>query len=115
MSYRSISRSCNVQTSLSFVIKLNVTNSKQWGVHFPDKVEADYLKQLADYSLDIYNWRERETVLNQCYHFKTEVDGADIHFITSAARGRILQRSGNKSPGTAKRNCPSAGIVAGAY
>jgi pimeloyl-ACP methyl ester carboxylesterase len=40
-----------------------------------------YTRDLAEYWADGYDWRVRETALNQFDQFITEVDGLDIHFI----------------------------------
>src|SRR5215208_300105 len=44
-------------------------------------VPADYLKQLADYWLDQYDWREQERRLNAIPQFATTIDGQPIHFL----------------------------------
>ena len=57
---------------------------------FPDELEGsgwtygtniDYLKQLVAYWRDQFDWREQERRLNRFEHFKTNIDGLDIHFI----------------------------------
>ena len=56
---------------------------------FPDQVgsdwaygaDLDYMRELAAYWRDEYDWRERERQLNAFDHYKTEIDGLDIHFI----------------------------------
>ena len=40
-----------------------------------------YLKRLADYWRDKYDWRAQEKKLNELDQFKTKIDGVDIHFI----------------------------------
>jgi pimeloyl-ACP methyl ester carboxylesterase len=40
-----------------------------------------YTRELADYWLDEYDWRERERALNRFDQYVTEIDGLDIHFI----------------------------------
>jgi len=40
-----------------------------------------YVKELAGYWLDGYDWRERESRLNRFEHFVTDIDGHDVHFI----------------------------------
>jgi len=56
---------------------------------FPDKetpsdwsqgIPLEYMQQLRDYWLNDYDWRERESKLNQWPGFKTEIDGVSIHF-----------------------------------
>ncbi|MDP9863953.1 MULTISPECIES: epoxide hydrolase family protein [Streptosporangium] len=43
-------------------------------------VPVDYLKGLADYWADGYDWRGAEARLNEFPQFTTEVDGQNIHF-----------------------------------
>ncbi len=40
-----------------------------------------YVRELAAYWADCYDWRERERALNRFDHFLTEIEGVDIHFI----------------------------------
>ena len=40
-----------------------------------------YLQELVSYWLNEYDWREQEQHLNTFDHYKTEIEGLDIHFI----------------------------------
>ena len=40
-----------------------------------------YLEELLAYWQDGFDWRAREQVLNRFDHFKTVIDGVDVHFI----------------------------------
>ncbi|XP_054157402.1 epoxide hydrolase 1-like [Oppia nitens] len=42
---------------------------------------GDYLKQVVDYWLTKFDWRKQEKELNKFNHFKTQINGIDIHFI----------------------------------
>ncbi len=44
-------------------------------------VPLDYLRDLAAYWADDYDWRARESRLNTFDQYVTEIDGLDIHFI----------------------------------
>ncbi|OXM61615.1 epoxide hydrolase family protein [Amycolatopsis vastitatis] len=44
-------------------------------------VPASYLKELAEYWRDGYDWRVHERELNKFPQFVTEIDGQDIHFL----------------------------------
>ncbi|GAA3096671.1 epoxide hydrolase family protein [Streptosporangium carneum] len=44
-------------------------------------VPVDYLKGLADYWADGYDWRGAEARLNEFPQFTTEIDGQNIHFV----------------------------------
>ena len=57
---------------------------------FPDQIQNSgwdygtdkaYLTELVEYWRNDYDWRKHEKLLNELDHFKTEIDGLDIHFI----------------------------------
>ena len=57
---------------------------------FPDQLEGAgwtygsdlaYMRELVAYWRDEYDWRAQERALNRFDHFKTNIDGLDIHFI----------------------------------
>ena len=47
----------------------------------------DYLKEFCAYWLDQYDWRKHEADLNRFDHYRTEVDGIDLHFIHEPGSG----------------------------
>ena len=47
----------------------------------------DYMKELAEYWVNDYDWRKHETALNEFPQFKAEVDGIDMHFIHEIGSG----------------------------
>ncbi len=47
----------------------------------------DYLKELIEYWRTKFDWRAQEAKLNAFNHFKSEVDGLDIHFIHEKGKG----------------------------
>ena len=47
----------------------------------------DYIKELVDYWRTEFDWRAQEKKLNAFHHFKSEVEGLDIHFIHERGRG----------------------------
>ena len=47
----------------------------------------DYMKELCAYWLDEYDWRRHEAALNRFSHFRTPVDGIDMHFIREQGSG----------------------------
>jgi epoxide hydrolase len=51
------------------------------GVGWDRGVPLDYLKELAEYWLTSYDWREWEAELNAYPQFTTTVDGQNIHFL----------------------------------
>lgn len=63
---------------------------------FPDEVpdtgweygaNLAYMKELVEYWRTKYDWRRHEAELNRFKHFKTNIDGLDIHFIHEQGRG----------------------------
>ena len=58
----------------------------RWPDELPDTgwtrgVPLDYLKQLATYWADGYDWRKHEARLNEFPQFTTTIDGQTIHFL----------------------------------
>ena len=52
---------------------------------------TDYLRDVGAYWLKDYDWAVQEKKLNQLNHFRTEIDGIDLHFIHAKpkdARGK---------------------------
>ena len=47
----------------------------------------DYIKELVEYWRTDFDWRTQEAKLNAFRHFKSEVDGLDIHFIHEKGKG----------------------------
>lgn len=63
---------------------------------FPDEVEGAgwdyganraYLKELADYWRDGFDWRAQEEVINGFAHFRAEIDGFGVHFVRERGKG----------------------------
>lgn len=48
---------------------------------------ATYIRELAEYWRDRYDWRARERLMNAFAHFRTEIDGLTIHFIHERGKG----------------------------
>jgi len=48
---------------------------------------SGYLKELATYWQKEYDWRKHEAALNSLPHFKTAIDGVNIHFIHVKGKG----------------------------
>ncbi|MFJ3520549.1 epoxide hydrolase [Streptomyces sp. NBC_01232] len=58
----------------------------RWGSEIPGAgwsrgVPGDYLKALAAYWADGFDWRKAEAELNEFPQFTTEIDGQNIHFL----------------------------------
>src|SRR5688500_16868686 len=59
-------------------------------IHWPDELPGvgwdygmplGYVRELAAYWRDFYDWRDWEAKLNSFPQFTTEIDGANIHFL----------------------------------
>ncbi len=47
----------------------------------------DYMKELCAYWVNEYDWRKHEADLNRFAHYRTEIDGVDLHFIREPGSG----------------------------
>ena len=43
--------------------------------------DRGYMEELLEYWRTQYDWRKHEAELNELPHFKTEIDGIDMHFV----------------------------------
>ncbi len=64
----------------------------RWPDEAPDSgwtmgTNLGYMKHLADYWQNKYDWRKHEAALNQFHHFTAEVNGLNIHFIHERGKG----------------------------
>src|SRR5690348_2649455 len=50
-------------------------------------IALDYTKELVNHWQQNYDWRVQEARLNSFTHFKTEVDGVNLHFIHERGQG----------------------------
>ena len=57
------------------------------GVGWDYGTNLGYMKALADYWLNQYDWRKQEAALNQFAHFKADIDGVNVHFIHERGKG----------------------------
>jgi len=71
------------------------------GVSWSRGVPLDYLKGLADYWRNGYDWRAQEAKLIALPQFTTEIDGVDIHFV------HLRSRHANAVTGSPASRCSS--------
>lgn len=50
-------------------------------------ISLSYMKELAEYWQQSYNWRKQEAALNTFAQFKADIDGVGIHFIHERGKG----------------------------
>lgn len=50
-----------------------------------------YMKELADYWVNQYDWRKYEQQMNRFKHFKANINGEQLHFIHEKGSGRSRQ------------------------
>lgn len=53
------------------------TTDNNWSKGVP----AEYLKKVADYWLNKFDWKKQEAILNQFPQFITEINGQNIHYL----------------------------------
>lgn len=51
----------------------------------------NYMRELSDYWVNQYNWRQQEQEMNRFNHYKANVDGERIHFIHEKGSGNNPQ------------------------
>nr|XP_027223680.1 juvenile hormone epoxide hydrolase 1-like [Penaeus vannamei]XP_027223681.1 juvenile hormone epoxide hydrolase 1-like [Penaeus vannamei] len=51
------------------------------GANFTYGTNSDTLKHIVEYWRKEYHWKEREAKMNELQHFKTQIEGLDIHFV----------------------------------
>ncbi|WP_328388466.1 epoxide hydrolase family protein [Nocardia sp. NBC_00416] len=51
------------------------------GVGWAQGIPLDYIRELAGYWRDSYDWRAQEARLNTFPQFRTEIDGHELHFV----------------------------------
>lgn len=51
------------------------------GIQSEYGMNTDYLENVLDYWRDKYNFKERARLLNKFSHYKTKIQGLDVHFI----------------------------------
>lgn len=50
-------------------------------VDFEYGFNPNHLRKVVDYWLTTYDWRKQEAFINSYDHFKTQIDGIDIHYV----------------------------------
>lgn len=61
------------------------------GTNFEYGMRSDVLGKLLAYWSSQYNWRTQEAALNKLDHFKTQVEGLDVHFIRVKPTGQNVK------------------------
>lgn len=51
------------------------------GTSFQYGFNSNYLKQVVEYWRTKFDWKREEAKLNSVPHFKTQIEGLDIHFV----------------------------------
>lgn len=62
------------------------------GIGFQYGFNTDYLKKVIRFWREEYDWRAEEKRLNQWPHFKTQIQGLDIHFIHAKPDRQLVDR-----------------------
>ena len=64
----------------------------RWPRSFPEMgwdygTNTEYMRELVDYWLDGFDWRQQEARINRFPHYKADVDGTGVHFMYVEGRG----------------------------
>lgn len=51
------------------------------GIDWEYGINPDYVKELVEYWRTKYDWRSQEEILNTYKHYKTKINGLDVHFL----------------------------------
>ena len=70
-----------VLTDLKSRLKSTRMQSSFPGLGFEYGMPSDVLRGVIDHWLNKYDWRAEEKKLNQYNHFKTQIEGIDVHFV----------------------------------
>ena len=70
----------DLKTRLKAIRKYKTLRGTKWDYG----ANADYILSLMHYWQDHYNWRKHEMIINELDHYKTKIQGLDIHFIHQA-------------------------------
>ena len=55
--------------------------------HWQYGVDKDFMKELRQYWLDVYDWRVTENKINSFENFIVSIDGFDVHFLHIKGKG----------------------------
>ncbi|GAB6023970.1 hypothetical protein CHUAL_008699 [Chamberlinius hualienensis] len=77
----SINVSDKVLEVLKVQLKATVYPEPLENANFEYGFNSDYLKTVVDYWINKYDWKKQEAKINSFSHFKTQIDGIDVHFM----------------------------------
>lgn len=77
----SINVSDKVLENLKVQLKSTVYPEPLENANFEYGFNSDYLKTVIDYWINKYDWKKQEAKINSFSHFKTQIDGIDVHFM----------------------------------
>ena len=55
--------------------------------NFRNGFNADYMKTVVRFWRDSYNWTQEEATLNTFLHYRTEIEGLNVHFVRVMPKG----------------------------
>ncbi|RDD36686.1 Epoxide hydrolase 1 [Trichoplax sp. H2] len=61
--------------------------------HWDYGTNADYILSLANYWQNHYNWRNHELTINNFNHYKTRIQGINVHFIHQTGSDDLAKKS----------------------
>jgi pimeloyl-ACP methyl ester carboxylesterase len=83
---------CHVPQAAIDDLKFRIAQSR-WTDEIIDSgwkygAKLNYIKELADYWLNKFDWRRVEDEINQYPNYVTEIDGVKIHFLHIKGKGK---------------------------
>jgi pimeloyl-ACP methyl ester carboxylesterase len=84
---------CQISQSVVDDLKFRISQTR-WtdeikGSGWQYGANLSYIKELADYWLDKFDWRKVENKINQYPNYLAEIDGIKIHFLHIKGKGKI--------------------------
>lgn len=84
---------CHISQSAIDDLKFRISQTR-WtdelkGSGWQYGADISYIKELADYWVDKFDWRKVENEINQYPNYIAEIDGVKIHFLHIKGKGRI--------------------------
>jgi pimeloyl-ACP methyl ester carboxylesterase len=83
---------CRISQSMVDDLKFRISQTR-WtdeikGSGWQYGASLSYIKELADYWLDVFDWRKVEDKINQYPNYMAEIDGIKIHFLHIKGKGK---------------------------
>ena len=61
-------------------------------------IQSEYMKEILAYWKTKYSWRKQEKILNSFDHFRTNIEGIDIHYLHAKPKSKTGKAGTIKYP-----------------